>query len=287
MVPLAVGTQTNGSVIRPASFCGVYGLKPTHGLVPRGGVLRQSRALDTVGVLARSLEDVALALETLAGHDELDPDTRPVATAPFTRIAAEEPPVTPSLAFVKTPVWDAIEPETADAFGELIAAIGERVAERILPEAVREAWDWHRTIMEADIAASFAAEYERGRDRLSESLRGQIERGRRVPAVDYIEALARIDWLNRGFEEVFDRFDAIVTPAAAGPAPAGLGSTGDPKFCTLWTLCGMPALNVPLMTAANGLPLGVQLVGRRGDDARLLRTARWLVERVRASVDGD
>jgi Asp-tRNA(Asn)/Glu-tRNA(Gln) amidotransferase A subunit family amidase len=131
--------------------------------------------------------------------------------------------------------------------------------------------------MEADIAASFAAEYERGADKLSASLRRQIERGRATLAFDYLDALARIPRLNESFQEVFDRYDAIVTPAAPGAAPEGLESTGDPAFCTLWTLCGMPAISLPLLSAANGLPIGVQLVGKRGDDARLMRTANWLV----------
>jgi Asp-tRNA(Asn)/Glu-tRNA(Gln) amidotransferase A subunit family amidase len=116
---------------------------------------------------------------------------------------------------------------------------------------------------------------------LSESLRGQLARGREVRALDYQKALARIPILNQGFGELFSHFDAVLTPAAPGTAPK-LAATGDPAFCTLWTLCGMPALSLPLMTGSNGLPLGVQLVGRRDDDARLLRTGRWLVSRVQA-----
>jgi Asp-tRNA(Asn)/Glu-tRNA(Gln) amidotransferase A subunit family amidase len=130
--------------------------------------------------------------------------------------------------------------------------------------------------MAAEMAANLDLEWEKGRDRLSEPLRALLERGRAVPALAYQQALARIPLLNEGFAEIFDRFDAIVTPAAAGPAPKGLHGTGDPSFCTLWTLCGMPAMSLPLMQAGNGLPMGVQLVGRRGDDARLLRTARWV-----------
>jgi Asp-tRNA(Asn)/Glu-tRNA(Gln) amidotransferase A subunit family amidase len=137
--------------------------------------------------------------------------------------------------------------------------------------------------MEADMAASFRREWEEGRSRLSPSLRAQLERGREVRAVDYLRALAGITALNESFAELFaQRYDAILTPAAAGTAPRGLGSTGDPAFCTLWTLCGMPALSVPLMQGANGLPLGVQLVGPRHGDGRLLRTARWLVARAGA-----
>jgi len=282
MVPLALGSQTNGSTIRPAAFCGVYGFKPTHGLVPRLGILRLSRTLDHVGVFARTIEDVALACESLAGYDERDPDTRPRARAPFREIAAAEPPFPPRLAFVKSPAWDRAEEETRAAFQELTTALGDLVEELELPESARAAWDWHRTIMEAEMAASLDAEWEKGRNRLSESLRGRLARGREVRALDYQQALARIPLLNAGFEDLFARCDAILTPAAPGTAPRGLDSTGDPAFCTLWTLCGMPAISLPLMQGANGLPLGVQLVGPRAGDARLLRTARWLVAQVAA-----
>jgi len=280
MVPLALGTQTNGSVIRPAAFCGVIGFKPSRGLVPRTGILRQSRALDTVGVMARTVADVALLMEGIAGHDPDDPDTAPRACPPFRRAAAEPPPLPPSFAFVRTPIWERIDAEAAAAFDELRDHLGERSQERVLPDAVGEAWTWHRTIMEADIASSFAAEYERGAERLSDSLRAQIERGRRTLAVDYLHALAQVPRLEAGFSSLFDEFDAILTPSAPGTAPAGLDSTGDPAFATLWTLCGMPAITLPLFTGANGLPIGVQLVGPRGGDARLLRTAQWLLDAV-------
>jgi Asp-tRNA(Asn)/Glu-tRNA(Gln) amidotransferase A subunit family amidase len=282
MVPLALGSQTNGSVIRPAAFCGVYGFKPTHGLIPRTGIMKLSRTLDHVGVFGRTLEDVALVSEALVGWDEGDPDTRPRARIPFCAVAAEEPPLAPLLAFVKGPAWERAEEETKEAFAELVRELGDRVVEVDLPGTAQRALDWHRTIMQAEMAANLDLEWERGRDKLSDSLRSQLERGRAVTALDYQVALARIPLLVEGFEEIFARCDAIVTPAAAGPAPKGLASTGDPAFCTLWTLLGMPALSLPLMQAANGLPLGVQLVGQRCGDARLLRTARWLCARLKS-----
>ncbi len=276
MVPLAVGSQTNGSVIRPAAFCGVYGYKPTYGLIPRSGVLKQSRALDQIGVFARTVEDTALIAEQLIGVDPADPDTRPRARIPLLAGAMQEPPLPPSIAFIKTPAWERADPETQEAFGELVAHLGDRVVELELPGSATLAWDWHRTVMEAEMAASYDAEWERGRDRLSESLRQQLERGRAIPALDYQKALARIQLVNEALTEIFSSYDAILTPSAAGTAPQGLASTGDPAFCTLWTFCGMPALNLPLMTGANGLPIGVQLVGPRMGDARLLCTGRWL-----------
>jgi len=282
MVPLALGSQTNGSTIRPASFCGVYGFKPTHGLIPRGGMLQLSRTLDHVGLFARSIEDLALLGEQLAGHDARDPDTRPRPKPPLVAVAAEEPPLPPLLAFVKTPMWERAAEDTRAGFAELVEALGDRVLEIELPESARQAWDWQGTIMDAEMAMNLAAEWERGRDRLSPQLRALLERGREVRAFDYQQALSRIPQLNEGFAEIFERCDAILTPAAPGTAPEGLASTGDPAFCTLWTLTGMPAVSLPLMQGENGLPLGVQLVGPRNGDARLLRTARWLQSRAQA-----
>ncbi|HXZ93567.1 MAG TPA: amidase [Burkholderiales bacterium] len=283
MVPLALGSQTNGSVIRPAAFCGTFGFKPTHGLVPRSGVLKLSRTLDHVGVFARTLEDVALLAEELVGYDEDDPDTRMQARIPFTALAAEEPPVEPLLAFIRTPQWERAEPETREAFDELVAALGSRIEEVELFPSASEAWDWHRTIMEAEMAANLEREWRHGRDKLSERLRALIERGRDIRAVDYQRAVASGAQLQESFEDLFiQRYDAILTPSAPGAAPRGLASTGDPAFCSLWTLSGLPSINLPIMRSANGLPLGVQLVGRRHFDGRLLRTARWLVARLSA-----
>jgi Asp-tRNA(Asn)/Glu-tRNA(Gln) amidotransferase A subunit family amidase len=275
MVPLAVGTQSNASIIRPAAFCGVYGFKPTHGLISRHGILKLSRALDCVGVFGRSLDDVALAAEQLTGFDENDADTRPRARIPLQATLASEPPLTPRVALVKTPVWERADESTRQAFGELAAALGAQCQDYPLPESIGQAWDWHRTIMEAEMALNLDLEYEKGRERLSESLRGQLARGREISALAYQRALAKVPRLIDGFDELFANFDAIVTPATLGTAPP-LQSTGDPAFGTLWTLTGMPALSLPLMHGPDGLPLGVQLVGKRHDDARLLRTARWL-----------
>jgi Asp-tRNA(Asn)/Glu-tRNA(Gln) amidotransferase A subunit family amidase len=283
MVPLALGSQTGGSTIRPASYCGVYGFKPTHGLISRHGMFRLSRTLDHVGLFARSVEDIALLGGELAGYDERDPDTRPRARLPLVEVAAEEPPLDPMFGFLKTPLWERTDADTKAAFAELVQALGDRVEEvELLPSAL-EAWDWHRTISDAEVALNLLPEWERGRDGLSPSLRGRIERGRDVRALDYQLARSRVDPIHESFLELFQqRYDAILTPAAFGTAPAGLASTGDPAFCALWTLCGMPAISVPLMQGANGLPLGVQLVGPRDGDARLLRTARWLGIRVAA-----
>jgi Asp-tRNA(Asn)/Glu-tRNA(Gln) amidotransferase A subunit family amidase len=281
MVPLALGSQTNGSTIRPAAYCGVVGFKPTHGLISRHGALTLSRTLDHVGLFARSIDDIALLAAQIAGYDERDPDTRPRARIPFVESVAEEPPLSPMFAFVKTPYWEHADENTKEGFAELVKQLGEQVEEiELLPSAL-EAWNLHKTIMEAEMAANLEQEWERGPDSLSGRLHGQLERGRNVRAVDYQRALSRIAPIHESFVELFEqRYDAILTPAATGAAPKGLSSTGDPIFCTLWTLCGMPAISLPLLQSVNGLPLGVQIVGPRNGDARLLRTARWLAARL-------
>ena len=278
MVPGAIGSQTNGSVIRPAAFCGVVGFKPTHGLIPRSGALLLSRALDHVGVFARSVADAALLAEVMAGLDEDDPDTRAIARPPLAEVAASAPPLPPRFAFVRSPAWKHAEKVTTAAFAELVEALGEHVTEVEIGESFDRAIDMHRTIMEVEMAHNLHRDFEQGRRVLSEALRAQIERGRKVAAVDYAAALAGSPRLGQMLDGVFDEYDAILTPAAPGPAPRGLDATGNPVFCTLWTWLGTPAVTLPLLSSEKGLPIGVQLVGRRGNDARLLRTANWLVK---------
>lgn len=280
MVPGAIGSQTNGSVIRPASFCGVVGFKPTHGLIPRSGALLLSRALDHVGVFARTVVDAALLAETLAGYDAEDPDTRPMARPPLAATAASEPPLPPRFAFVRSPAWAFAEPATAAAFAELVEALGEQVNEVELGQSFDRAIDMHRTIMDVEMAFNLHRDYENGGDKLSQRLRQLIERGRTHPAIDYMRALAGAAPVNTTLDAVFDEYDAILTPAAPGEAPRGLDSTGNPVFCTIWTYLGTPAVTLPLMQGENGMPLGVQLVARHGNDARLLRTASWLVNKL-------
>lgn len=279
MVPLAIGSQTNGSVIRPASFCGVFGAKPTHGFISRGGALELSRTLDHVGVFARTLEDVALLLDVLTGHDPLDPDTKPVAKPNFRAIAAEPPPLPPKFALVKTPVWEKADVSTREIFEELISSLGDDGGIAELPDIFAEAWDAQRMIMAADMAHRFSKLVERGSpDASSKQLRELLDEGRRVTAVDYLAAHDLRPRLHASLAPIFDYYDAIITPASIGSAPASLETTGDPVFCTLWTLLGVPALSLPVLQAPDGMPLGLQLVGPPNDDARLLRSARVLLE---------
>jgi Asp-tRNA(Asn)/Glu-tRNA(Gln) amidotransferase A subunit family amidase len=283
MVPLALGSQTNGSVIRPASFCGVVGFKPSRGLISRRGVLLQSEPLDHIGTFTRTIEDAALLADALAGHDENDASTFPAAHPNLLSTATSKPPVKPSFALVRSPVWRKAHDDVRGGFAELSDALGDRVDAVDLPEAFARAHDWHKAINYADLARNYGRYYERDPSMLSDRLRGMIEEGSLVTAVDYNNALANMAVLNAGLEKIFERYDAIVTPAAAGEAPVGLESTGDPAFCTLWTYCGVPAITLPLLTGSNGMPIGVQLVGRRHYDGRLLRTARWLSEALSAA----
>ena len=280
MVPLAIGSQTNGSVIRPASFCGVVGYKPTHGWISRAGALALSRTLDHVGVFARSLEDAALISQCLVGHDPGDPDTKPAAAPHLCEIMLEEPPLPPRFAFVKSPVWDKADPETQEAFQELHEFLGEQSEEVTLPDHFDNAVGNLRKIMCADLARYLSAYEAHGADRLSDVLRAMIDEGKTVSAIDFNESVDTRVHLAGWVKSLNEEFDAILTPATCGEAPLGLEATGDPVFCSTWSYLGVPAVTIPLMEGPNGMPLGVQLVGPRGDDARLLRTARWLANKV-------
>ncbi|MCC9624434.1 amidase [Thalassospira sp. MA62] len=277
MVPLAVGTQTGGSVIRPASFCGVVGFKPSFGAIARTGVLNQSQSLDTIGVFANSVKGAALVAETLFGYDAGDPYTHPVPTPRLLDLAGADPRVTPMLAFVRPPQFDELADEdTKLAFREITDLLGDQCFEAPLPKAFDDAAHLRSRINFAEMAKNFYGYEKRGRDQLSKEIVAAIDKGNDVTARDYLAAL---DWrtvLNAGLNEVFERCDSIITPAAPGPAPKDLTTTGNAIFNGLWTFCGTPAITVPLLWAQNGLPMGVQLVGRVGDDARLLRTANWL-----------
>jgi len=275
MAPLALGTQTNGSVIRPASFCGVYGYKPSFGLISRHGVLEAAPSLDTVGVFGRSIEDLALAADCMSDYDARDASMWMRSRATMRPVAMSEPPIPPTFAFVKTPVWDKAGAQTQEAFLELVDALGERCAGVELQAGFEHATAWLRTIMLSEIARSYGRLYDEGRSQMSAVLSAAIEEGRSFSAVHYLRARHAQNALYSMLENVFEGFDAILTPPATGPAPLGLETTGDPIFCTLWSLLGVPSVSLPLLEV-DGLPLGVQVIGQRRDDARLLRAARWL-----------
>lgn len=280
MVPLAIGTQTGGSVIRPASYCGVVGFKPSFGLIGRTGILPQSPFLDTVGVFARSVTDAALLAEALAGHDPADPATAPMPPPRLFQTAGAAPPVLPNLVMIDMPAPPATDPQMRAALDEIFGFLGARIERVDLPPAFAEAQAVRTRINQAEMAKCYYGHEQRGRALMSAELTGAMDAGKAVLARDYLSAL---DWrgvLNAGLDRIFNRCDAILCAASPGPAP-DRATTGDSAFNGIWTLCGTPAVSLPLFVSDTGLPMGLQLVGRAGDDARLLRTANWLMRQVR------
>jgi len=284
MVPLAIGSQTGGSVIRPASFCGVVGFKPTYGAIPRTGMLSQAPSLDTVGVFAQTVDDAALVAQNLFGFDQRDKATSLTPAQNLFDTARSAPPVKPTIAFVRQPAWNVADEDTQSAFKELTEFLGEDCLEVDLPTAFTEAMIGQRHIQLAELAKSYFGYARRGADKLGPKLTEALEKGNEVLARDYMAALDWSDILNAALDEIFDRFDAIITPAAPGAAPKGFENGGDPAFNGLWTMCGVPAVTIPLFEASNGLPMGVQVIGRRGDDGRVLRNARWLAQHVQQAT---
>lgn len=277
MVPVALGTQTNGSVIRPASFCGVYAYKPSRGMVPRTGVLEQSPSLDEVGVFARNLADIAQVAEVLVGDDGHDTATKGQAPRRFVDVARSEPPLPPKFCFMKTPWWDQVEPEAREAYEAFVEHLGDNVVYLDLPEIVRNVAPWLATVNDAELAFCLQKEWHNNRARLSSPLLARIETAMQIPVNDYLAAKDRMSHVMSAFDEYFASYDAILCPAALGTAPSGLQSTGNPIMQTTWSFAGLPCLNLPLLTLSNGLPLGVQAVGAFRNDARLIRSSQWLV----------
>jgi Asp-tRNA(Asn)/Glu-tRNA(Gln) amidotransferase A subunit family amidase len=281
MVPLAIGSQTNGSVIRPASYCGVVGYKPTKGLISRHLVLQISRALDQIGVFSDTLEDAALISEQLFGYDKQDPDTSLSAKPKLLDATKQKPPLEPIFAYIKLPFMDELDEDAKKGFEEIKDELKGKIDEIELPEGFVDIPEWHKVIMESDMARSFSVEYTKSKHKLSNNIIEAIERGMKYTAVEYNNALSKIDAANIYFKQFFYDYDAILTPSASGEAPKGLKSTGNPIFCTIWTFCGMPCISLPLLKGRNGLPIGVQLVSSLFDDERLFRNASWLTKKIK------
>jgi len=279
MVPAALGTQTVGSVIRPGAFCGIYGLKPSYGVIPRVGVLTQAPSLDTVGVYGRSVEDLALLADVLQGHDPHDRASLVASRPRLLATATQDWPLDPLFAFVKTHAWHEADAATHEAFGELVEDLGGQATEIGLEHTTEDGYAAARIVQRVEMAVEFGPLLDRSPELLSDNLRQQLDDGRRVTGVEYIAALNAREKFYASVEEILRNYGTILTPAALGPAPKGLGSTGNPVFCGFWTYLGVPAVTLPLLET-DGLPMGVQLIGARRDDGRLLRTARWLVRRL-------
>jgi Asp-tRNA(Asn)/Glu-tRNA(Gln) amidotransferase A subunit family amidase len=277
MVPVALGTQTGGSVIRPAAFCGIYGFKPTFGLIARPGVLTQAPSLDTIGVFGRSLEDVALVVDAIQGYDERDPASIATSRPNLLARAKEDWPLPPMFTFAKTHAWDDADAATREAFGELVELLADKVEEISIDFTSERGIAAAKTVQNVELAHHYGPLLDAAPDLISKRLAGQIEEGRRVRGIDYVAALDARNELYATIDGLIMQHGQILTPAALGPAPKGLESTGNPVFCAFWTYLGVPAVTLPLLEA-DGLPMGVQLIGARRDDGRLLRSAGWLVQ---------
>ncbi len=281
--PVAIGTQTNGSVIRPAAYCGVVGFKPSSGLVSRAGILAFSKTLDTVGVFARSVEDAARFTCCIAGYDPADGagvNAPQVICGLEGRLPVRRHP--PRLALVRTPMWSLAETCQRESLLDMasrFAAADAEIEEVALPAAFEEAWTLHRTIMYGEAARALRPLQQTARDTLSDRLNALIDEGLSIGEAEMERALAQRLKLNGEMRAILSRFDAIITPPATGEAPATLEHTGDPVFCTPWTLTGLPAVTIPCGFGPRGLPLGVQLVGGYLRDDRLMGVAQW-AERV-------
>lgn len=265
MVPLAIGTQTAGSIVRPASFCGTWGMKPTYGAVPMAGVKPASPALDTLGLFARTPADLAACLRVMGGDALAELGTKQTGADGATPRR---------VAFAKTAEWDMATPATQTAIVELARRAG--LEEVVLPAAFNGLVDAQTTIMDAEVAAALAPEYTRHRSQLSTLLQAGLERGLAVTTADLSAAR---DVATRGREalhQVFAEVDALLVPSVIGEAPEGLEGTGNPVFCRAWTLLGTPAVAVPGLLGPAGLPLGVQVVAAPGRDRAALASAAWL-----------
>ena len=278
-VPLALGTQTGGSVIRPASFCGIHALKPTFGMIARRGVTLQADWLDTVGTYGRSIEDVALMAENVWARDLDDAQAGARTRGPLREIAMSEPPHRPKLAFMRTAKWDKADPAAQTALEAFAAGLGADCREVVMPDWMGEAWEWQRVLQVYDNARHYGPLLDRDGDKMTQSLQGVIAEGREATEAQYRHAIAQRDRVHDGLMEIYRDCDAILCLSSAGPAPEGTDWTGDPVFNAFWTYAGTPCVNLPLLEVG-GMPMGVQLTGPRGSDGPLLRTARWLEERV-------
>ena len=262
-VPVAIGTQTAGSVIRPASYCGAVGFKPTFGTVPRGGVKPISETLDTVGSMARTVADAGAFVEAMAGI--------PVGAVEARKVR---------FAMCPSPAWHCVEPSSAAAMEAAREAAEAGAGDLALPPPCDEIPAAHDVIMPYEGARLLAWEYRARREDMSDAIRQIVETGLGIDRERYLWALGVREAAQAAFDSIFDGADALITPAAPGEAPEGLGWTGSPECNRIWTTLGAPCITLPGLSGETGLPVGVQLVGRLGGDADLLAAAAWLHPRL-------
>ncbi|SDS05645.1 Asp-tRNAAsn/Glu-tRNAGln amidotransferase A subunit [Bradyrhizobium canariense] len=266
MIPLALGTQTGGSVIRPASFCGVAAIKPSYRLLPTVGVKCYSWMLDTVGLFAAGVEDLAHGLSAMTNRPELLGD------------AAK---TTPRIGLVMQEFAGAPEGSSGQALRIAVAAVeraGASVRTLAMPEIVAEAWRIHPVVQEFEAHQALAWEYRTHHDEIPPLMREKLDENVGIKPATYDEARAIANRARRALAKSFDDVDVLLTFSAPGAAPKGLASTGDARFNRLWTLMGVPCVNIPADVTDGGLPVGVQIIAGFGDDARALSAARFVEE---------
>jgi Asp-tRNA(Asn)/Glu-tRNA(Gln) amidotransferase A subunit family amidase len=265
--PVGFGTQTGGSTIRPAAFCGVIGYKPSFGEFSRVGIKMQCHNLDTLGVICRSLDDVSLMRAAL----QVQP-RRPV----------DRSPSAPRIGFCRTPSWEHASADTRallERTASRLAAAGATV--RDVAPVPGDFLDHQHRIFAFEAARNYAYEYEVHGDKVSPALRDELLKpGRQLPLAAYIEAIEAAEAFRARLDDVFGEFDVLLAPSAIGEAPAGLDSTGDARFNAIWTLAWAPCVTLPAGAGRKGLPLGVQLVGARFRDEALLDAAAWVEARL-------
>ena len=274
----ALGSQTRGSIIRPAVFCGVVGYKPSFGAISRFGMYPQSWTLDHVGIISRSVDDAALLAACLVGHDARDRGSVRETTLLQKVAELDDLAAPPRLASVRSPLWSTASQPQQRLFEANCRALRQRGAHMEdvdLPDAFNASNEVCRLIQLAEMAHSYREHVAGSLSRLSAGLRALCERGARYTAMEYMAALELRERLRRELASFFARFDAIVTPPAAGEAPRTLASTGDAAFCALWSLCGVPSVAFPTGIGPNGLPMGLQVVGPYLEDRRALQVAKW------------
>ena len=276
-VPITIGSQTNGSVIRPAAFCGTYGFKPTTGIISRRGLLSQSPVLDQVGVFATNLEDMGLICDVIGGYDAGDALSYPRPRPQMYDGAVSEPPIEPNFVFFEMPYFDTLDDDARAGMMEVVDALGGQVEIMDAEASFGGLVEAHQIIMEYQIAENLGWALEKDPAHVSTNIAESIKRGRRFNDAAFAEACEMRAQTIAYFSTFFRDYDAILTPSAPGPAPLFEDSTGNPIFSTIWTLCGLPCVTLPLLGTEAGLPMGVQLVGGAEEDDRLLRTANWML----------
>jgi len=254
MAPLSLGTQTKGSIIRPASYCGVVGYKPSFGLISRNGVLKQSSKLDHVGVFGKSVEDVALITKSLIKKDLYDKDTVHYSAEKMLEECRKGPHFDPKFIFYKTSNWKNIDKESQKAFQFLIKKLKKHIEVFDEPSYFKDIHKFQQVVHETDMANSFQKYYKNSKNKLGKKLVEAIERGNKYSAGQYTEAKDFMEQSYRSYSEVFEDYHGVITPASTGVADKGLKFTGSPEFCTIWTYMGLPSVSLPLLTGENNLP---------------------------------